>query len=54
MAKSIQCSKDCSKCRHLNGRVDDKGYPYGYDCLKYGDSVFREDFKNTKTFKIGG
>jgi len=25
-------------------KVDDKGYPWGFECLKYGDSVFIEDF----------
>lgn len=47
----VQCNRDCNKCNHLNIRVDDKGYPYGYDCLKYGDSVFRNKFKDTKEFK---
>ena len=31
-------------------RTDDKGYPYGYDCLKYGDSVFKDKFLSTKVF----
>ncbi len=48
----IQCNKDCNKCKYLNGRVDEKGYPYGYDCLKYGDSVFQSDFEDTKEFNI--
>lgn len=48
----VECNKDCSKCKQLNGRTDDKGYPFGYDCMKYGDSVFREEFSSTKVFKI--
>ena len=46
----VECNKDCRKCSKLNGRVDEKGYPFGYDCLKYGDSVFKEEFGDTKVF----
>ena len=44
------CNRNCEVCKHLNVRTDDKGYPYGYDCLKYDDSVFREKFHDTKEF----
>ena len=47
----IKCNKNCNKCRQLNIRTDEKGYPYGYDCLKYGDSVFQDKFESTKEFK---
>lgn len=47
----VECNKDCSKCKQLNRRTDDKDYPFGYDCMKYGDSVFMEQFGNTKMFK---
>lgn len=47
----VQCNRNCNKCKHLNVRVDDKEYPYGYDCMKYGDSVFQSDFEDTKEFK---
>ena len=47
----IKCNKNCNKCRQLNIRTDEKGYPYGYDCLKYGDSVFQDKFENTKEFR---
>lgn len=47
----VECNKDCSKCKQLSGRTDDKGYPFGYDCMKYGDSVFVEHFGDTKMFK---
>lgn len=46
------CNKDCSKCSSLNTKIDSKGYPWGYDCLKYGDSVLQEDFSDTKVFSI--
>lgn len=46
----IQCNKDCTKCKYLSGRIDNKGYPFGYECLKYVDSVFREKFGDTKEF----
>ena len=45
-----ECSKDCNKCQQLNVKVDAKGYPWGYECLKYGDSIFREKFLDTKQF----
>ena len=37
--------------KKLNIKVDNKGYPWGYECLKYGDSVFREHFQDTKEFE---
>ena len=33
--KVMQCIKNCRKCKQLNGKTDDKGYPWGYECLKY-------------------
>lgn len=50
--KSIECNKNCDKCKQLNIKVDDKGYPWGYECMKYGDSVFRKEFSNTKYFTV--
>lgn len=47
----VECNKDCSKCKQLNGRTDDKGHPFGYECMKYEDSVFMEHFGDTKVFK---
>lgn len=46
----VKCNKDCTQCKNLNTRVDDKGYPWGYECIKYEDSVLQENFKDTKTF----
>lgn len=46
----IICNGDCEKCKQLNVKVDKQGYPWGYECLKYGDSVFQEEFKDTKEF----
>lgn len=48
---NIKCNKDCSKCNELNTRTDSKGYPFGYECLKYSDTVFKKDFESTKEFK---
>lgn len=45
------CNIDCKQCKYLNARTDDKGYPYGYECLKYEDSVFEDEFTNSKIFK---
>ena len=47
----MECNRDCNKCRSLNIRTDDKGYPFAYDCMKYGDSVSLENFTSTKEFK---
>ena len=47
----ISCNRDCTKCKKLNIKTDDKGYPWGYECLKYDDSVFREHFQDTKEFE---
>lgn len=46
----ISCHKDCENCESLNVRTDDKGYPWAYECLKYGDSVFRDKFGYDKDF----
>lgn len=48
----ITCNKDCGKCKQLNIKTDGKGYPWGYECLKYGDSVLEEHFGDTKEFPI--
>lgn len=47
----IECNKDCNICRHLSGRTDIRGYPFGYECMRYGDSVFKEKFRDTKIFQ---
>ena len=44
------CDRDCEKCSRLNIKVDKLGYPWGYECLKYGDSVIRKIFKDVKEF----
>ncbi len=48
----VTCSRDCSKCKKLNTNTDDKGYPWSYECLKYGDTVPPEAFSSTKTFQF--
>ena len=48
----VICNKDCNSCRQLNIKVDDKGYPWGYECLKYGDSVLQKEFSDTKEFSV--
>lgn len=50
MEKKKKCNIDCSNCKNLNYMTDDKGYVYGYYCMRYNDTVFREEFKSTKTF----
>ena len=46
------CNKDCTKCNYLNIKTDSKGYPWGYDCMKYENSVLEKDFSNTKFFPV--
>ena len=46
----IVCNRNCIKCKHLNTNTDNKGYPYGYECLKYKNSVFKEKFTSSKEF----
>lgn len=50
MKNLLICNKMCDTCKHLNTKVDSKGYPWGYDCLKYHDSVFYDSFHNSKYF----
>ncbi len=47
----FECNRDCKKCKWLNTKVDDKGYPWGYECMRYNDSVFSSQFESTKCFK---
>lgn len=44
----IVCNK---KCRSLNGRAEKNGQPWGYECLKYGDTVEADQLHSTKTFR---
>lgn len=46
------CNRDCKKCSQLNAKTDPLGYPWGYECLKYKDSVRYEDFESTKEFDV--
>lgn len=47
-----KCENDCARCKQLNTNTDGKGYLWGYECLKYGNSVFTEKFGDTKEFDI--
>lgn len=52
--KEIQKSRKeckCEKCRSLNGRAEKNGQPWGYECMKYGDTVERSELHSTKTFR---
>lgn len=46
----ITCNEDCNKCKSMNVRTDDKSYPYGYECMKYNESIFLHEFSMTKEF----
>ena len=45
------CNKNCRECSKLNVRVDDKGYPFGYECMKYEDSILEDELYTTKRFQ---
>lgn len=45
-----KCHLVCKGCEYLNTKTDNKGYPWGYECVKYNSSVFLGDFYNTKEF----
>ena len=47
----VKCNRNCKQCKQLNIRTDNKGYPFGYDCIKYKNSVFQTEFESTKEFK---
>ena len=47
----VECNRDCRKCSKLSADVDDFGYPWGWECLKYADSVI-ERFEEVKRFAI--
>lgn len=53
MDDKIICNRNCLKCSSLNVKTDNKGYPWGYECMKYGDSVFQTEFQSTKEFDKG-
>ena len=48
--KMTECNKDCSTCKHLSAKVDGKGYPWAWECVKYDGSVFPDQFSSTKIF----
>lgn len=50
--KIVQCNRDCSSCQQLNTKTDKNDIPWGYDCLKYGDSIFNTEFTSTKQFEV--
>lgn len=47
----VICNRDCGRCRSLNGRAEKNGQPWGYECLKYGDTIEKEQLHSTKTFR---
>lgn len=47
----VTCSRNCEQCRSLNGRAEKNGQPWGYECMKYGDTVEKSELHSTKTFR---
>ena len=53
--KSVKCNKDCHKCRKYgSAKTDDKGYPFGYECLKYDEVIDLENVAKEKIFLVFG
>ena len=51
--KSVKCNKDCRKCnKYGSARTDDKGYSFGYECLKYNEAIDFKDVAKEKFFLI--
>lgn len=48
--KLVACEMNCKYCRHLNIKTDNKGYPWEYECMKYGDTVFEKELASIKSF----
>ena len=45
-----RCYKDCKKCKQSSVRVDDKGYLFGYECMKYDEYIDLACSNDTKDF----
>lgn len=51
--RPIKCNKDCRQChKYGSAKTDDKGYPFGYECLKYNESINLENVAKEKIFLI--
>lgn len=51
--RTVKCSKDCRKCnKYGSARTDDKGYPFGYECLKYNEAIDLQDVNKEKVFLV--
>lgn len=48
-----ECNRNCERCRSLNYKTDNNGYPWSYECMKYNDTVDRHKFTETKVFNEG-
>ena len=50
--KPIKCGKDCRECEQGSVRIDNKGYPFGYECLKYKEDIGIEEVTEEKIFLV--
>lgn len=48
--KIKRCNKNCQKCMQLNGRTDDLGYPFMFECMKYDREIKPNEFTESKEF----
>lgn len=44
------CDKNCKECENLNALTDIYGQPWCYECLKFNDTIFDENFEGIKEF----
>ena len=51
--RQVRCNKDCRKCKKEgSAKTDGKGYPFGYECLKYNQAINLQDIDKEKVFLI--
>ena len=51
--ESVKCNKDCRKCKKYGSvRTDDKGYPFGYECLKHNEMIDLKLVNKEKLFEV--
>lgn len=46
------CRKNCNKCKKSSFRVDNLGYPFGIECLKYKDALSLQQIHQEKKFVV--
>ena len=50
MSRRKVCAKNCRECSRANFNIDDKGYPFSIECLKYKDTINLRSIDRFKVF----